>query len=76
MGGRPFGISKSPRENLSNATKLPKYDQRRRGILPQDGIDLVELDCNMFQRKRLFRDEAKDEAVIRRQLIRFLSGFP
>jgi hypothetical protein len=45
-----------------------RYDDRRRIVLPQHGIRLVELDCAMFAhdgRKRLRRDRAADELVIR-----------
>jgi hypothetical protein len=52
-----------------------KYDQRRRDVLPRYRIKLVELDCSMFPcnaQRRLRRDVATDEAVIRKKLSRFL----
>lgn len=48
-----------------------RYDERRRIVLPQHGIRLVELDYAMFahdRRKRLRRDQVPDEAVIRAAL--------
>lgn len=47
------------------------YDERRRTVLPRHGIRLVELDYSLFthdRKKRLLRDAAMDEAVVRRQL--------
>lgn len=51
-----------------------RYDERRREVLPQNGITLVELDYAMFlhnTRKRLRRESLVDEAVIRLKLARF-----
>jgi hypothetical protein len=51
------------------------YDELRRKVLPQHDIRLIELEYSMFQhtgRKRLKRDTAKDEAVIRERLSEFL----
>jgi hypothetical protein len=48
-----------------------RYDERRRLVLPQHGIRLVELDYSMFahdRRKRLRRNLAIDEAVVRSAL--------
>jgi len=53
------------------------YDQRRRDVLPEYGIDLVELCCLDFQcdrGKRLLRDTANDVVVIRKKLTRWLDG--
>ncbi len=47
------------------------YDQRRRDILPEHGIRLVEIsyaDLKYDSRKRLVRDHQNDLAVIRRML--------
>ena len=44
------------------------YDQRRRDVLPQNGIRLVELSYDFFQhdgKKRLRKNPAADEARIR-----------
>ena len=51
-----------------------RYDQRRREVLRQQGVRLVELDYRWFQhdrKKRLTRDEARDESVIRQKLSSF-----
>jgi hypothetical protein len=51
------------------------YDELRRKVLPQHGIRLIEFDYSMFQhtgRKRLKRDFAKDEVVIREKLSELL----
>ena len=48
-----------------------RYDERRRVVLPQHGIRLLELDYSMFQhdgRKRLRRDWMADLAVIKSRL--------
>lgn len=48
------------------------YDQRRRDVLPEHGIKLIELDCKMFElnsRKRLLRFPAADLAVIESKLV-------
>jgi hypothetical protein len=59
--------------NRAQQRKL--YDQKRRDVLPQHGIRLIELDYTLFQhdkQKRLKRDSEKDAEVIRRKLIEFL----
>ena len=51
------------------------YDQRRREILPQHGIRLIEFEYRLFQhngQKRLRRNLPEDEAVIREKLSEFL----
>ncbi len=51
------------------------YDQRRRDLLPQHGLDLVELSCADFahdEHKRLYRRREEDLAVIRRALGRWI----
>jgi hypothetical protein len=48
-----------------------RYDERRRIVLPQHGIRLVELDFTMFAhdgRKRLRLDRVADEVVVRSRL--------
>ena len=50
------------------------YDQRRRDVLPQHGIDLVELSYADFahdKNKRLCRRRPEDLAVIRQALARW-----
>lgn len=47
------------------------YDQRRRDVLPQHGMDLVELSFDMFEhdsRKRLRRNREADLAVVKKAL--------
>jgi hypothetical protein len=47
------------------------YDQRRRDILPSNGIRLIEIDCNDLscdKRSRLLRDTAHDRHVITARL--------
>jgi hypothetical protein len=51
------------------------YDARRRQILPRHGIHLVVLGYKLFEhnsKKRLLRNETADEAIIRKELSRFL----
>lgn len=51
------------------------YDQRRRTILPQHGIELIEFSYSDFRhdpKKRLLRDEANDIQVIRQRLSRWI----
>ena len=62
------------RQTVSGCTRgeqRRRYDERRRIVLPQHGIRLVELDYAMFAhdgQKRLRRDRAADEEVIRSAL--------
>ncbi|RXS93918.1 hypothetical protein ESZ00_17125 [Silvibacterium dinghuense] len=64
----------------SRGEQRKRYDERRRIVLPQNGIVLVELDYTMFShdsRKRLHRNVSADEEVVRSKLKRFLnSGCP
>ena len=50
------------------------YDQRRRDVLPQYNIRLIELDYTDFKikSKKLVRDKERDEEVLRTKLIDFL----
>jgi hypothetical protein len=55
----------------SRGAQRRRYDERRRVVLSQHGIRLVELDYSMFahdSRKRLRRDLLADEAIVREQL--------
>jgi hypothetical protein len=62
------------RQTVSGCTRgeqRRRYDERRRIVLPQQGIRLVELDYSMFAhngQKRLRRDRAVDELVVRSAL--------
>lgn len=68
------------RKTVSGCTRgeqRRRYDERRRVVLPQHGIRLVELDYSMFahdSRKRLRRDRVADIAVIRSRLAEFGLG--
>jgi hypothetical protein len=61
----------------SRGEQRKRYDQRRREVLPMNGITLIELDYAMFSHnnssKRLIRDAADDEKIIRSKLRRFLN---
>ena len=50
------------------------YDQRRREVLPQNNIRLIELDYTDFKEKnkKLVRDKEYDEKILRTKLIDFL----
>jgi hypothetical protein len=59
---------------VDRGTQRKIYDQRRRDVLPQHGINLVELSYDMFDhdsRKRLFRRREKDLEVVRVTLRRW-----
>jgi hypothetical protein len=59
----------------SRGEQRERYDQRRRDVLPSNGIALVEFDYTMFShdsRKRLVRCPTEDEHIIRLKLRRFL----
>jgi len=61
---------------ISRGEQRAKYDQRRREVLPQHGIELVELACDDFQhnaKKRLTRDDrSKDKQVVRLKLAKWI----
>jgi len=60
---------------VSRREQRKLYDQRRRDILPQHGIELVVLSVRLFEqnrRKQLRRDRAEDEIVIRYELSRYV----
>ena len=51
------------------------YDERRRKLLPENGVDLVEIsyvDLVHGSQKRLTRDKEKDERIIREILKRYI----
>jgi hypothetical protein len=55
----------------SRSVQRKLYDDRRRTLLPLNGISLLVLDYTMFKtdsRKRLKRDPVADEAVVRSKL--------
>jgi hypothetical protein len=52
------------------------YDERRRQVLPQHGLSLIEFDYHIFshdKQKRLIR-RISDEKIIRSKLAAFISG--
>jgi hypothetical protein len=68
---RKMTISSCPRGEQRRA-----YDQRRRAVLTQHHIALVELDYSMFahdSRKRLRRNEARDREVLKTRLGKFIA---
>jgi hypothetical protein len=51
------------------------YDQRRRDILPQHGIELIEFDYSIFphnSHKRLLRIVGQDKAILRNKLSAYI----
>lgn len=67
----PFMDRRQTVSGCSRGEQRRRYDERRRVVLPQHGIRLVELDYAMFahdSRKRLRRDMEADEAIIRAKL--------
>jgi hypothetical protein len=59
----------------NRAEQRRRYDELRKKILPQNGVRLIELEYSSFQhtnQKRLKRDTARDEAVIREKLSEFI----
>lgn len=64
----PFMDRRLTVSGCSRGEQRRRYDERRRVVLPQHGIRLVELDYSMFAhdgRKRLRRELKADHAVIR-----------
>jgi hypothetical protein len=68
------------RETVSGCSRGQQrriYDERRRTVLPSQGIRLIELDYSDFaygSRKRLLRERAGDEAVLRTKLEAFVKA--
>jgi hypothetical protein len=70
-----FWDQRQTRSGCNRAQQRKMYDQLRETMLPQHGVCLILLDYSFFlhhARKRLKRDFAKDELVIRQKLSRFL----
>jgi hypothetical protein len=60
----------------SRGEQRQRYDQRRREVLPLNGITLIEFDYAMFphnSQKRLLRNPLGDDRVIRLKLRQFLN---
>lgn len=67
----PFFDKKITVSGMPRGAQRMRYDQRRRDVLPKNGIALVELCCSEFLhglRKRLKRVKDKDIAVVRDRL--------
>lgn len=63
----PFMDHKDTVSGVTRGEQRKLYDQRRRDVLPEHGIKLVELDYSMFahgSNKRLKRDPEADKAII------------
>ena len=67
------------RETVSGCSRGAQrkiYDQRRREILPEHGIRLIEFSYDEFEyrgNKRLVRNERKDLELVRRKLQNYIS---
>lgn len=50
------------------------YDQRRRDVLPENGIQVIEIDYTDFKqhRNKIVRDRKKDLVVVRKKLQKFV----
>lgn len=71
-----FFDSRSTISGMSRGKQRKRYDERRREVLPRNGIDLVEFSYNDFghsRRKRLLRAEEEDSEIIRRRLNRYIA---
>lgn len=73
----PFWDKKATASGIPRGQQRPLYDQRRRDVLPRNGIDLVEfsyLDFKCDGRKRLVRDTEDNERVVREKLHRWIKA--
>jgi hypothetical protein len=71
----PFMNRRLTVSGVDRGTQRAIYDQRRRDVLPQHGIDLVELsyaDLAHDKNKRLHRRREEDLAVLRQALARWI----
>lgn len=62
---------------ISRGEQRRRYDERRRDVLPQHGLHLIELNCADFpcdRYKRLLRDSAADLKIIALKLRTVLPG--
>ena len=67
----PLWDKKPTKSGIPRGEQRARYDQRRREILSQNGIALVELSYADFDHdgsKRLRRDQQTDKEVLRRKL--------
>ena len=73
----PFMDRRQTVSGCSRGEQRRIYDARRRAVLPQQAIKLVEFSYSDFARgsgKRLRRDCPAEEAVVRSKLEAFLNG--
>ena len=66
-----FWDRKPTASGIPRAQQRARYDQRRREVLPQHGIKVVEIGYHEFGhdgRKRLLREMENDKLVVRRRL--------
>ncbi|MEO9168115.1 MAG: hypothetical protein ABI230_06910 [Aestuariivirga sp.] len=71
----PFMDKRMTVSGITRGEQRKKYDQRRRDELPKQGLTLIILDCRNFsigQSKRLRRELAADESVIRHKLSKYI----
>lgn len=71
----PFFDRKATLSGCGRGEQRRRYDQRRRDVLREQGIPLIEIEYADFQHrgnKRLIRSKNTDEAVIREKLASFL----
>jgi len=67
----PFFDRRKTISGVSRAEQRRRYDQRRRDVLPQNGLRLLELSHADFQcnsRRRLKRNRERDVEVLRNKL--------
>jgi hypothetical protein len=71
----PFFDKRVTASGISRDEQRRLYDQRRREVLPQHGIAVLEIDYHMLahdSRRRLRRDRAADLPVVRRLLAQWI----
>ena len=72
-----FWDKKPTASGVPRSLQRSRYDQRRRDVLPRNGIELVELchvDFKCNSRTRLLRVAEDDERVVREKLSRWIDG--
>ncbi|WP_199767876.1 hypothetical protein [Chryseobacterium sp. Leaf394] len=61
---------------ISRGEQRKRYDEFRRTVIPQNGLDLIEFDYSEFghtKGKRLLRNRVEDEKIIRRILGKYIN---
>ena len=72
-----FFDNKKTVSGVSRGKQRMIYDQRRRDVLPENGITLIELDYSEFAHtssKRLTRDRKNDLSIIRERLLNYIKN--